>query len=422
MHLAAVAKAKVRLRGATEALGSLRNHSDQAAFGIYWYSFLTAWKGVYTVLEQGAKPFPQSGKWYGDKRKELRSEPLLEYLYEARNDEEHGLGFSSAHGLGSKVWGIPEGAKDKLIAFRAADGSPLLGQLLTRDQLSFEPGTGKPLIHLAPEERVTLVKEVGPGPTLLPVRGKHRVYGPCYALFGQPVEMSPIGVASAGLSYLEGLIAEAEALSTAGTATDAQTRHGAERRPRKAEKVRPIRENRQVGAHGPKEMFQAAEIHRLASEAIAYVRPRGPFFGNSQFVLAALSLEIFLKCLVVLEGNTYKGIHDLHCLFSAIADDTKDKLRLYYNEYIPARQAMVNSVHAAAGFPGVPPLVSMDFDLQCSKNAFEKIRYSYERRLDDWEGWVAYEVLICVRRAILDLKPEWANLKYGWVQGCAPYP
>jgi hypothetical protein len=83
-----------------------------------------------------------------------------------------------------------------------------------KDQISFEPGSGKPVIHLKPEEMVTLVKEFGPGAMLQEAKGRGRAYGPMYALFGQPVEMSPIGVASAGLNYLAALVAEAEAMCT----------------------------------------------------------------------------------------------------------------------------------------------------------------------------------------------------------------
>ena len=65
------------------------NTFDQ--FSEQWYIFLVSAKSVWTVLQQGAKFSAQSQHWFGNKQKKRRADALLQYVYQARNDEEHGL-------------------------------------------------------------------------------------------------------------------------------------------------------------------------------------------------------------------------------------------------------------------------------------------------------------------------------------------
>ena len=44
-----------------------------------------------TKLEQGAKASPRSGAWFGQKVHQRRSDPLLYYIWHARNADEHTL-------------------------------------------------------------------------------------------------------------------------------------------------------------------------------------------------------------------------------------------------------------------------------------------------------------------------------------------
>lgn len=96
MDRKALQKAESRLRIAKKAVADLESSKTFNDFSDNWYVFLTSAKNVYTVLEQGSKTSPQSRQWFGTKNKARKSDPLLQYLYEARNDDEHGLG-SSVH-------------------------------------------------------------------------------------------------------------------------------------------------------------------------------------------------------------------------------------------------------------------------------------------------------------------------------------
>lgn len=60
-----------------------------------WWQFLLAAAGIYSKLEQGAKDYPQSTAWFGKRKRQRKVDPLLRYLHQARNAEEHGIRGSS---------------------------------------------------------------------------------------------------------------------------------------------------------------------------------------------------------------------------------------------------------------------------------------------------------------------------------------
>ena len=66
MHPVAIEKAKSRLRVAKKALEDVKKSHTMESFHDAWYSF-------------------------GEKARQRIADPLLHYLYEARNDDEHGL-------------------------------------------------------------------------------------------------------------------------------------------------------------------------------------------------------------------------------------------------------------------------------------------------------------------------------------------
>lgn len=88
----AIAKAELRFAKATSCLAEIQKPpSTYKDFLHIWTDFLLALNAVYTSLEQGAKSSPQSRQWFGGKKRERRQDPLLRYLHQARNADEHGL-------------------------------------------------------------------------------------------------------------------------------------------------------------------------------------------------------------------------------------------------------------------------------------------------------------------------------------------
>ena len=84
-------KAKQRLDQARSALSALPRCKTFVEFEKEWLNFLLHAGGVYTQLEQATKPDVSSRQWYGAKKRQRKSDPLLSYMHHARNADEHTL-------------------------------------------------------------------------------------------------------------------------------------------------------------------------------------------------------------------------------------------------------------------------------------------------------------------------------------------
>ena len=87
----AINKAESRLRGALSSLARLKRIDKFEDVSEEWFVFLTSWKSIYTSLEAGSRISPESKKWMLEQQRFKNEDRLLRYVYEARNDEEHGL-------------------------------------------------------------------------------------------------------------------------------------------------------------------------------------------------------------------------------------------------------------------------------------------------------------------------------------------
>jgi hypothetical protein len=116
-------------------------------------------------------------------------------------------------------------------------------------------------------------------------------------------------------------------------------------------------------------------------------------------VCSAFALELYLKCLIVIEGQAAPRTHDLAALFAQLSADAQADIKRRYNEY-------------RAGLPdGFPINHDIEDALKKSARAFEKLRYVYEGRLNEGDGWACHQVMVAVRDRIDSLHPGW---KIGW--------
>lgn len=191
-----IEKARSRLRVAQKAAAELYGCKTHNEFTDTWYSFLTAAKNVYTVLEQAAKVSPQSRQWFGRKASERRADELLQYLYEARNDDEHGLEPISRHESGSLAIGV---AKPGF-----SNAMRIGGMIGPGGSLQVESLDGKPILIEHIPSRF-LLNEVRARGRIVQVPAKHK---------GQELDdQSPLAVATLGLAHLVSLVDEAERLA-----------------------------------------------------------------------------------------------------------------------------------------------------------------------------------------------------------------
>jgi hypothetical protein len=91
MNKTAIERSEDSLIKAKSALQSIEGAQNFKQFEGAWTDFLLATGRIFTQLEAGAKGTPKSFGWFSAKKGQRRSDPLLHYMWHARNAEEHGL-------------------------------------------------------------------------------------------------------------------------------------------------------------------------------------------------------------------------------------------------------------------------------------------------------------------------------------------
>jgi hypothetical protein len=91
MDKKAVEQARIEFNRATDSIDALGASNKREEVQTHWSAFLTAARRVFLKLEQGATGTPKSKAWFDTKRVQRRSDPLLCYIWHARNADEHTL-------------------------------------------------------------------------------------------------------------------------------------------------------------------------------------------------------------------------------------------------------------------------------------------------------------------------------------------
>jgi len=197
----AVEHARGRLRKAEKAVEALKAADNYESAEDAWSDFLMASSAIYSKLEQGAKG-AKSAPWYGRKKHERRTDPLLNYLHIARNSDEHGIDRVAARG--GNLHDIVGGAGEKL---KFNERRPY------RIETVRDGKTG--------EVKLSDIPTYLYGPSLQMVTVHDRRTGvsrePPTQHLGQPIHLDDLwltGVAELGLAYFHRLVAEAEQQTT----------------------------------------------------------------------------------------------------------------------------------------------------------------------------------------------------------------
>jgi hypothetical protein len=159
-----------------------------------------------------------------------------------------------------------------------------------------------------------------------------------------------------------------------------------------------VSERNIVGAFRSADLFKNAAL--LLGKTMGSQRPLStPYIFN-----AAMSTELFLKCLIALEGNKVpKNEHDHVNLFQRLSQDSRDALRSEYNRH-PYVERFGRAVAA------MEPTIKWDFDsaLQAGRRAHLFSRYAHEEatNMKFGEGWSSGPVIDVLRLRILFLRPD----------------
>jgi hypothetical protein len=195
----AIYKAKSRLRIAEKSLAELETAKSHQEFEDVWYSFLVAARNVYSALELGAKSTAQARQWFGGKKEERKRDSLLQYVFQARHDDEHGLEPVTELAPGSIAVGKNAPGFSTSMTIRnleIVNGHMTIGEIISHD--------GKPVLIEQTPPHTKLATVTGRGGIKFPPPSEH---------LGKPLESNlPIPVGRLCLAYLQALVSEAEGI------------------------------------------------------------------------------------------------------------------------------------------------------------------------------------------------------------------
>ena len=119
-------------------------------------------------------------------------------------------------------------------------------------------------------------------------------------------------------------------------------------------------------------------------------------------VNSAFSLELYLKCLRIIEGNPAGNTHDLECIFDKLLPESKKAIRKYFREELNRKPIVIQL--RAAGYSNRK--LQFRFILRNAKDAFEQWRYYFERKRKT-KSYNAEAIRHSVRRVIIERHPKW---------------
>jgi hypothetical protein len=162
----------------------------------------------------------------------------------------------------------------------------------------------------------------------------------------------------------------------------------------------------------PVKVFEHAECFYQALAVLRAVHPENILHLDNLhaavtlvepgIVLGALTIELFLKCLISIEaGDTPRG-HNLKELFDQLSAPTRTRIQNLWDSDIATRRNKAWDDLERLGLKMARDLPSA---LTKGSNAFERIRYSYEGNTQDLHYYLE-DLPALLEGLILEMKPE----------------
>jgi hypothetical protein len=127
--------------------------------------------------------------------------------------------------------------------------------------------------------------------------------------------------------------------------------------------------------------------------------PNAFFMAQPSMVLSAFAIELFLKCLLLLEGKEVDRIHTLNVLFRRLSHKQKRRIEEAWDKEARPKVDML-SKRFDLGHPSDLPNALV----RCGR-AFEHMRYAYED--PDRQVFYLGDLTPILWHIILELRPEW---------------
>jgi HEPN domain-containing protein len=171
----------------------------------------------------------------------------------------------------------------------------------------------------------------------------------------------------------------------------------------------------------PLHIFIVAEQFRLAGKLatlapkMAHIYREFEFVRDqnmlqSSFVCAALSLELYFKCLIRMSRKSYKQVHWLDELFKQMGKSHRATIKRYF-----CANSQVTREYFEKEYPDRKTSDSklFEFCLCANRDAFRAMRYVYEEDIiEEDTGWIGGDVMVeAARNRILEKHPEWEGVQ-----------
>jgi len=123
-------------------------------------------------------------------------------------------------------------------------------------------------------------------------------------------------------------------------------------------------------------------------------------------VLSAFAIELYLKCLRRLEGNSVPQTHNLKALFRDLSPHTKGRVQQLWSAYAPSQEPMWQAIEKETGNKIPRDFIDL---LAISSKAFIELRYLHE---DDSGSFFVGDLPPMLKQVILERVPIWATLHH----------
>lgn len=160
------------------------------------------------------------------------------------------------------------------------------------------------------------------------------------------------------------------------------------------------------------QIFQGAEASLYACRILDahHKRHRDPHISQSVMAVnSALALELFLKCLRMIESGGFHKRHELDQLFRDLQKSTQHEIRRRHDEIqSSAERGPFFAKLRADGFK-----TDLESLLKVGRKTFEHFRYAFDPQIVAQKTtWALDDFMRIVRNMILEKHPEWTPVGY----------
>jgi hypothetical protein len=149
----------------------------------------------------------------------------------------------------------------------------------------------------------------------------------------------------------------------------------------------------------PKSVFDLACKFAASEQHLRHTsNPNAVYMASPSMVLSAFTIELFLKCLLLLESKEVKRIHSLDVLYQELGRGQRRRIEKVWDKEARPKVIQLNQQF---GHPSDLPNALV----KCGQT-FRDMRYCYED--PDRQVFYLGELPPILWRAIVGIRPEWA--------------